>query len=199
MAVDAKIVKELRDKTGAPILDCREALQENNCEIEKAIIYLREKGIASASKKMGRETKDGKIISYIHPGDKLGVLVEIHCETDFVAKGQEFSEFGKNIAMHIAAASPRYLAKENVPEEVLNEERRIYRTQALNSNKPEKILEKIVQGKLEKFYGEACLLEQAFVKDDKMLIKNLIKSAIAKFGENISIGRFSRYKLGEAA
>jgi len=197
MAVDAKIVKDLRDKTGAPILDCREALEKSNCDIEKAIIFLREKGIASATKKMGRDTKDGRIISYIHPGDKLGVLVEINCETDFVAKGKDFIEFSKDIAMHIAAANPLYIAKEDVPEEALEKERQIFRVQAQNSNKPENVIEKIIDGKLGKFYSEACLLEQNFVKDDKMTVKDFVKIAISKFGENISISRFSRFKLGE--
>lgn len=198
MAVDAKAVKALRDKTGAPMLDCREALRETDCDIEKAIVYLREKGIASAGKKSGRATTEGKVISYIHPGDKLGVLVEIKCETDFVAKGKDFTEFAKDIAMHIAAASPRFLSKEDVSEDVLEAERQIYRTQAQNENKPEKIIDKIVEGKLGKFYAEECLLEQNFVKDDKVTIKDYIKSAIAKFGENISIGRFVRFKLGES-
>jgi elongation factor Ts len=199
MSVDAKMVKELRDKTGAPILDCREALNATGGDMEKATVYLREKGIASASKKMDRAMKDGRIISYIHPGDKLGVLVEIFCETDFVSKGKEFCDFAKDIAMQIAAASPRYLSKEDVPETVLEQERQIYRVQAQGTNKPANVIDKIVQGKLEKFYTEVCLLEQCFVKDDKMTIRDLVKSGIAKFGENISIGRFSRFKLGESA
>ncbi len=197
MAVDAKTVKVLRDKTGAPMLDCREALEKSGCDIEKAIVFLREKGIASASKKEGRATKDGKVVSYIHPGDKLGVLVEINCETDFVAKGPEFSEFTRDIAMHIAAASPRFLDTGDVPEDVLEAERAIYRTQAQNENKPENVVEKIIQGRIKKFYTEVCLLEQPFVKDDKVKIKDLLKSGIAKFGENISIARFVRFKLGE--
>ncbi len=196
MAVDAKTVKTLRDKTGAPILHCREALEKSDCDIEKAITYLREKGIASASKKMGRDKKDGKVVSYIHPGDKLGVMVEINCETDFVAKGEGFTEFARDIAMHIAAANPVYVSKEDVPEDVLEKERQIYKTQAQNSNKPEKVIEKIVEGKLGKFYSEVCLLEQVFVKDDKMTINVLIKSAIAKFGENIGVSRFARFKIG---
>ncbi len=198
MAVDAKTVKELRDKTGAGMMDCKEALEKCDCDLDKAVTYLREKGIASASKKSGRDTKDGKVVSYIHPGDKLGVIVEVNCETDFVAKGPEFGEFAKDIAMHIAAASPRYLAKEDVPEEVLEEERKILATQAQNENKPEKVIEKIVEGRINKFYQEACLLEQAYVKDDKVKIKDFVKSGIAKFGENISIGRFARFKLGES-
>jgi len=191
------MVKELREKTAAGMLDCREALNATNGDMEKAIVYLREKGIASASKKMDRALKDGRIFSYIHPGDKLGVLVEIFCETDFVAKGAEFTEFGKDIAMQIAAASPRYVSKEDVPESVLEQERQIYRVQAQGTNKPDNVIEKIVEGKLSKFYTEACLLDQPFVKDDKVAIRDFIKSGIAKFGENISIGRFARFKLGE--
>jgi len=152
MAVDAKQVKELREKTGAPMMDCREALAASGGDMDKAIVYLRQKGIASASKKMDRATKDGKIISYIHPGDKLGVLVEIFCETDFVAKSSEFTEFARDIAMQIAAANPRYLSKDAVPEEVLAQEREIYRSQAQGSNKPDHVIDKIVEGKLAKFF-----------------------------------------------
>ncbi len=199
MAVDAKAVKALRDKTGAPMLDCREALQETGCDIEKAIVYLREKGIASASKKSGRATKDGKVVSYIHPGDKLGVLVEINCETDFVARGEGFSEFAKDIAMQIAAANPRFLSQDDVPQDVIEEERKIYTTQALNEKKPEKVVEKIVEGRLKKFYTEACLLHQPFIKDDKLTVEDYVKSAIAKFGENIAIARFARFGLGDGA
>jgi len=198
-AVDAKMVKELRDKTAAPMMDCREALAASDGDMEKAIVFLRQKGLAAANKKMDRATKDGKIISYIHPGDKLGVMVEIFCETDFVARGNEFTEFARDIAMQIAAATPRYLAKEEVPESVLEQERAIYRTQAQGSNKPANVIEKIVAGKLEKFYSEVCLIEQPFIKDDKMTIRDVVKGAIAKFGENISIGRFARFKLGETA
>jgi elongation factor Ts len=198
MAVDAKQVKELRDKTGAPMMDCKEALAKSGCDMDKAIVYLREKGIASASKKEGRATRDGKVVAYIHPGDKLGVLVEINCETDFVAKGPAFGEFARDIAMHIAAAAPRFLAKEDVPAEVLAAERSIYATQAANENKPAAIIDKIVEGKLAKFYADVCLLEQAYVKDDKIKIKDFVKSGIAKFGENIGIARFTRFKLGDA-
>jgi elongation factor Ts len=197
MSVDAKTVKALRDKTGAPMMDCKEALSQTGGDIEKATVYLREKGMASAGKKAGRSTQDGKIISYIHPGDKLGVLVEINCETDFVAKGDEFGEFAKDIAMHIAAANPRFLTSEDVPESVLDEERAIYRTQALNENKPEKIVDKIVEGRLGKFYTECCLMDQPFVKNDKMTISEYVKSAVAKFGENIKIARFARFRIGE--
>ena len=199
MTVDAKMVKELREKTGAPMMDCREALVASDGDIGKAVVYLRQKGIASASKKMDRATKDGRIVSYIHPGDKLGVLVEIFCETDFVARSNEFNEFARDIAMQIAAANPRYLSTENVPEHVLEQEREIYRSLARSSNKPENVIEKIVNGKLEKFYTEVCLLEQPFIKDEKMTVRDVVKAAIAKFGENISIGRFVRFKLGENA
>jgi elongation factor Ts len=197
MGVDAKTVKELRDKTGAPMMDCKKALQECDCDMEKAVSCLREKGISSADKKSGRATKDGKIISYIHPGDKLGVLVEINCETDFVAKGEGFTSFAKDIAMHIAAASPQYLNKEDVPEDVIAKERQIYETQAKNENKPEKVIEKIAEGRIAKFYSEVCLLEQNFVKDDKVKINDFVKNAIAQFGENINIARFVRFNLGD--
>ena len=197
MGVDAKTVKELRDKTGAPMMDCKKALQECDCDMGKAVLFLREKGISSADKKSGRATKDGKIISYIHPGDKLGVLVEINCETDFVAKGEGFTSFAKDIAMHIAAASPQYLNKEDVPEDVIAKERQIYETQAKNENKPEKVIEKIAEGRIAKFYSEVCLLEQNFVKDDKVKINDFVKSAIAQFGENINIARFVRFNLGD--
>ena len=199
MAVDAKAVKELRDKTAAPMMGCREALEATGGDMEKAIIYLREKGIASASKKMDRQLKDGRVVSYIHPGDKLGVLVEVFCETDFVARGAEFIEFGRDIAMQIAAATPRYLTREEVPADVLEQERQIYRSQAEGSGKPAAVIEKIVEGKLQKFYSEVCLLDQPYVKDDKMSMQDYIKTGIAKFGENISVGRFVRFKLGESA
>ncbi len=197
MSVDAKTVKTLRDKTGAGMMDCKKALTETGGDMEKAIIYLREKGIASASKKSGRATKEGRIISYIHPGDKLGVLLEVSCETDFVARGEEFIEFVRDIAMHIAAAAPSYLTKDEIPGDVLEQERSIYRTQALNDGKPEKIVDKIVEGRISKYAAEVCLLEQPFVKDDKVKIRDFIKNGIATFGENISIARFVRFKLGE--
>jgi len=165
--------------------------------MDKAVSFLREKGISSADKKAGRATKDGKIISYIHPGDKLGVLVEINCETDFVAKGDGFTTFAKDVAMHVAAANPQYLSKEDVPEDVIAAEKQIYENQAKNDNKPEKVIEKIAEGRIAKFYTEVCLLEQNFVKDDKVKIKDLVKSAIAQFGENINIARFVRFNLGE--
>ena len=197
MSVDAKTVKALRDKTGAGMMDCKKALAETGSDMEKAIIFLREKGIASASKKSGRATKEGRIISYIHPGDKLGVLLELSCETDFVAKGEQFIEFARDIAMHIAAAAPSFLSKDEIPGDVLEQERSIYRTQALNDGKPEKIVDKIVEGRISKFAAEVCLLDQPFVKADKIKISDFIKNGIATFGENISIARFVRFKLGE--
>jgi elongation factor Ts len=199
MEVDAKKIKDLRNRTGAPILDCREALQATESNIEKAIIYLREKGIASAEHKKHRATLEGKIVSYVHPGDKIGVLIEVNCETDFVARSEQFRSFTKDLAMHIAAANPKYLRREDIPERVLEEERQIYRTQAQNMGKPEKVIEKIVNGKLEKFYCEVCFLEQTFVRDDKISIQELIKSVIANFKENITVNRFARFQLGEGS
>ncbi len=197
MSVDAKTVKTLRDKTGAGMMDCKKALAETGGDMEKAIISLREKGIASASQKSGRATREGRVVSYIHPGDKLGVLLEVNCETDFVARGEQFIEFTRDIAMHIAAATPRYLTKDEIPADVLEQERSIYRTQALNEGKPENIVDKIVEGRISKFAAEVCLLDQPFVKDDKVKISDFIKNGIATFGENISIARFARFKIGE--
>ena len=197
MSVDAKTVKTLREKTGAGMMDCKKALAETGGDMEKAILYLREKGIASASKKSGRATKEGRIISYIHPGDKLGVMLEVNCETDFVAKGEQFIEFTRDIALHIAAAAPSYLSRDDIPGDVLEQERSIYRTQALNDGKPANIVDKIVEGRISKFAAEVCLLDQPFVKDDKIKISDFIKNGIATFGENISIARFARFKVGE--
>jgi elongation factor Ts len=197
MSVDAKTVKTLRDKTGAGMMDCKKALAETGGDMEKAITYLLEKGIASASKKSGRATREGRVVSYIHPGDKLGVLLEVNCETDFVARGEQFIEFTRDIAMHIAAAAPRYLTKDEIPADVLEQERSIYRIQALNDGKPENIVDKIVEGRISKFAAEVCLLDQPFVKDDKIKISDFIKNGIATFGENISIARFARFKIGE--
>jgi len=197
MEIDAKTVKTLREKTGAGMMDCKKALAETGGDMEKAIIYLREKGIASASKKSGRATKEGRVATYIHPGDKLGVMLEVNCETDFVARGEKFIEFTRDIAMHIAAAGPRYLTKDEIPADVLEQERSIYRTQALNEGKPANIVDKIIEGRISKFAAEVCLLDQPFVKDDKVKISDFIKNGIATFGENISIARFARFKIGE--
>jgi len=197
MEIKASIVKNLREKTSAGIMDCKKALEETKGDIDKAIVYLRKKGLAAAAKKTGRISKEGIIETYIHPGGKLGVLLEVNCETDFVAKSPDFTEFVKNIAMHIAASNPLYLKREIVPEEVIEKEKEIYKTQALNSGKPEKIVDKIVDGKMEKYFSEVCLLEQPYVKDPELSVKELVDTLIAKIGENISIRRFSRYQLSE--
>jgi elongation factor Ts len=197
MAISAATVKELRDKTNAGMMDCKRALEEANGEIEKAIEILREKGIAKAAKKSGRATKEGLIASYIHPGDKLGVLVEINCETDFVAKTVDFKALVKDVAMQVAAASPLVVSREELSQEMIEKEKQIYKTQALNEGKPEKIIDKIVDGKVEKYYKEVCLLEQPFIRDQDKTITDLLNEAISKLGENMVIKRFCRYRLGE--
>ena len=195
--ISAAMVKELREKTGAGIMDCKGALKEKDGNLEEALVYLREKGLASASKKGGRITSEGVVASYIHAGGKIGVMVEVNCETDFVARTDAFVEFVKDIAMHIAAAAPVALAREDVAPEVVESERSIFRTQALDSGKPEKIVDKIIDGKIEKFFKENCLMEQAFVKDTDLSIEECIKQMITKTGENISIRRYTRYVMGE--
>ena len=197
MSVDAKTVKELRDKTGAGMMDCKKALAESGGDMEKAIDFLRTKGLAAAKKKAGRATNEGLVYAYIHPGGKVGVLVEIACETDFVARTEEFQKFCKDVAMHIAAASPLALRPEDLDPAVVEHEREIARQQALESKKPENIVEKIVEGRIAKFYKEVCLLDQAFVKDPNMTVKDLVDSMIGSLGENMSIRRFVRFQLGE--
>lgn len=197
MEIKSSVVKSLREKTSAGIMDCKKALEETRGDIDKAIDYLRKKGLAAAAKKTGRISKEGIIEAYIHPGGKLGVLVEVNCETDFVAKAADFVEFVKNIAMHIAASNPLYLKREFIPEEVIEKEREIYKSQALNSGKPEKIIDRIVDGKIEKYFCDVCLLEQPYVKEPELSVKELVDTLIAKMGENISIRRFSRYQLSE--
>ena len=197
MEIKASIVKCLREKTSAGFMDCKKALEETGGDIDKAIDYLRKKGLASAAKKTGRVSKEGIIESYIHPGGKIGVLVEVNCETDFVAKAADFVEFVKNIAMHIAASNPLYLKRENITAEVIEKERDIYKSQALNSGKPEKIIDKIVDGKIEKYFSEVCLLEQPYVKEPELSVKEVVDTLIAKIGENIAVRRFSRYQLSE--
>jgi elongation factor Ts len=197
MEISIESVKDLRQRTGAGVIDCKTALQEAQGNMEAAIDYLRRKGLATAAKKAGRIATDGLVSSYIHAGGKMGVLVEINCETDFVAKTEDFQAFVKNIAMHIAAANPQYIRREEIPEEVLERERTIYRTQALEAGKPQKVIDKIVEGKIERFYSEVCLLEQTYVKDADLTIKELLDAIIAKIGENISIRRFARFQLGE--
>ena len=197
MTISAQAVKELREKTGAGMMDCKKALAETDGDGEKAIAYLREKGIAKAAGKAGRATKEGVIFPYIHPGDKLGVLVEINCETDFVARTDDFRAFAKDIAMHIAASDPTSVRREDVDPKLVESEKQIYRTQAINEGKPEKILDRIVDGKIEKFYAETCLLEQPFVKDPEKTVSELVQEIIAKLGENMGIKRFIRFRLGE--
>jgi elongation factor Ts len=195
--VSANLVKELREKTGAGMMDCKKALSETEGDFEKAIDFLRQKGLATAAKRAGRIAAEGQIGSYIHAGGKIGVMVEVNCETDFVAKTDDFRNFAKDIAMHIAASNPLYVQRENVPAEVLEREREIYRAQAREARKPEKILDKIVEGKLEKYFGEVCLLEQPFIKDPDLAIQDLINGLIGKLGEKIEIRRFARFQVGE--
>ncbi len=197
MEIDSKQVKELRDKTGAPMMDCKRALQKANGDMEKALDYLREQGITKASQKAGRITREGLIYSYIHPGEKLGVLIEINCETDFVARTDDFRNLAKDMAMQVAASNPLFLRKEDVPAEIQEKEKEIYKAQALKEGKPEKILDKIIQGKLDKYYQEVCLLEQPFIKDEDRTVKQRIDETIGKLGENITVKRFIRFRLGE--
>jgi elongation factor Ts len=197
MGISASMVKQLREKTGAPMMNCKKALVESNGDIEKAVTYLREKNLVTISKKVGRETTEGIISSYIHPGSKLGVMLELNCETDFVAQNDDFKELSKNIVMHIAALSPLYTTREDVDPDILEKEKEIYITQAKNSSKPEKVWDKIVTGRMEKFFSDVCLMEQTYIKDDKLTITDVINELIAKLGENISIRRFIRYQLGE--
>ncbi|MDY7032501.1 MAG: translation elongation factor Ts [Thermodesulfobacteriota bacterium] len=197
MEITAVAVKDLREKTGAGIMDCKKALKETEGDVEQAIDYLRRKGLAEAAKKTGRVSKEGMIESYVHPGGKIGVLVEINCETDFVAKTSDFAEFTKNIAMQVAAATPLYLERKVVPEAVVEKERGIYKDQALESGKPVKVIDRIVDGKMEKYFSQICLLEQAYVRDPDVTVKELLDGLVAKLGENISIRRFTRYQLSE--
>ena len=197
-AISAAMVKELRDKTGAGIMDCKAALTENDGNIEAAIDFLRKKGIATAKKRAGRTASEGSIQSYIHMGGKIGVMVEVNCETDFVAKNDDFKDFAKNIAMHIAATNPVGITPEDVPEDIIEKEREIYRAQALETGKPENILDKIAEGKLQKFFKENCLLQQPYVRDPDMTVEDLLNENIGKIGENITIRRFCRFQIGES-
>jgi elongation factor Ts len=197
MEISMELIKDLRQRTGAGIVDCKAALQEAKGNVEGAIEYLRRKGLATAAKKAGRIAADGLVSSYIHAGGKLGVLVEVNCETDFVAKTEDFQAFVKNIAMQIAAANPQYVRREEIPAAVLEKERSIYRAQAMESGKPEKVIDKIVEGQMERFYSEACLLEQTYIKDSEQTIKEVLDALIGKIGENINVRRFARFQLGE--
>jgi elongation factor Ts len=199
MQIPAQLVKELRERTNAGFADCRAALVEAGGDIEKAIAVLRKKGQAAAAKKSMREASEGLVGSYIHAGGKIGVLVEINCESDFVARTEAFKQLCHDVAMHIAALDPRYVRREEVTQDMLDKEREIYRAQALATGKPEAVVDKIVNGKMEKFYEENCLYEQHYIKDESMSIGEMVKQAIAKLGENIVIKRFARFKVGEVA
>ena len=197
MRIDAKLVKTLRDKTGAGMMDCKKALVESDGNLENAVDYLRKSGMAKAEKKGVRETKDGLVYSYIHAGGRLGVLVELNCETDFVAKTDDFSDLGHNFAMQIAATNPMAIVRESIPEDVIAREKDIYTEQAKAEGKLDNIIEKMVEGRLNKFYQENCLLEQAYIKDPDKKVKDLLTELIATLGENISIKRFVRFAIGE--
>lgn len=199
MASNAQLVKELRDRTGAGVMDCKAALQETQGDLQAATEYLRKKGLADAAKRAHRETREGLVVAYIHPGAKLGVLVEVDCETDFVARTDAFQTLVKDLAMQIAAANPAWVAREDVPAAVIEKEREIYRSQMADQKKPAHVLDKIIEGKLEKFYGEQCLLEQAFIKDPsgKTRVKDLVAGINAKTGEHVVVKRFARFQVGE--
>jgi elongation factor Ts len=197
MSISAKLVKELRDKTAAGMMDCKKALTQTNGDIEKAVDYLRKKGIQSASSKFGRKASNGLIASYIHLDGKVGVLLEINCETDFVAKTPEFNELTKNITLQIAASNPKYVKREDVPEDIISKEKEVYFGQVENMNKPEKVINNIVEGKLNKYFKEICLLEQEYIRDTDKTVNQLILEAIAKLKENIVVRRFVRFQLGE--
>ncbi len=196
--ISAAQVKELREKTGAPMMDCKQALTEAGGDMEKAVVVLRKKGVSVAAKKAARVTSEGSVTSYIHAGGKIGVLVEVNCESDFVARTEDFKELAHDIAMHIAASDPKYVRKEDVTAADLAREKDIFLDQAIKSGKPQHIAEKMVAGKMEKFYEEVCLLEQPFIKDQTVSIAQLIATKIGKLGENISVRRFARFKVGEA-
>jgi len=197
--ITAQQVKELRERTGAGMMECKSALKETNGNIPEAEIVLRKRGISSANKKSSRATRQGLITHYIHPGGQLGVLIEVNCESDFVARTDDFQDLARDLAMHIAAADPQFIRKEDVSEEALAKEKDIQKARAMNEGKPEKVAEKIVEGRMAKFYEEVCLLEQPYVKEATMTVDQIIKSKIAKLGENISVARFARFKVGETA
>lgn len=197
MEVNATVVKELREKTGAGIMDCKKALTETAGDLDQAVDYLRKKGLAAAAKRSDRVAADGAVGAYVHPGGKIGVLVELNCETDFVARTTEFQALLKDIAMQVAAANPRFVRREDVSSEEFEKEKTIYRQQALESGKPEKVVDKIVEGKMDRFYSEVCLLEQPFIKDPDRKVADILNDAAARLRENIQIRRFARYTLGE--
>ncbi len=198
MNISATQVKELRDKTGAPMMDCKQALTESKGDVEQAIVWLRKKGVATAAKKASRATSEGSVASYIHAGGKIGVLVEVNCESDFVARTEDFQALLHDVAMHIAASDPKYIRKEDVTAEDYEREKDIYRSQAASTGKPPQVVEKIVEGKMSKFYEEVCLYDQPFIKEQTITVAQLIASKIGKLGENISVRRFARFKVGDA-
>lgn len=195
--IKAELVKELRERTGSGIMDCKKALQETEGNIEKAVVYLRERGLAAAAKKAGRATKEGIIEAYIHAGGKLGVLIEVNCETDFVAKTEDYQTLCRELAMQVAATNPTYVGRTDVPQETIDAEKSVLETQARNDGKPEKVIDKIVTGRLEKFYKDICLLEQPYIRDSEQTVQDLVNEYISKLGENIVISRFYRFKIGE--
>jgi len=197
MEITAAMVKELRTRTGAGMMDCKSALAESEGDVEKAIEYLRVKGLSKAAKKSDRTTAEGLVFSYIHPGNRIGVLLEVNCETDFVARTDEFQSFVNDLAMQVAAASPVAVTREEIPSNVIEKERELFRSQALEEGKPEKVVDKIVDGRVEKFYAEAALLDQVFVKDNDKKVRDLVNEAIASLGENIRVARFARFQLGQ--
>lgn len=197
MNVSAKMVKELRDKTGAGMMDCKKALQDTEGDLEKAVTWLREKGLSKAQKKAGRTASEGTIGSYIHMNNKIGVLVELNCETDFVAKNDKFKDFAKNLAMQVAATSPLSISPDELSQEFINKEKEIFLKQAMDEGKPEHIAEKIVEGRMNKYFKEVCLLQQAYIKDDSLTIQDLLNELVAVLGENIQIRRFTRMAVGE--
>lgn len=197
MAITSEMVKELRQATGAGVLNCKKALEASNGDLDKAVEYLREKGLAAAAKRADRAASDGVIGVYVHHGSRIAAMVELNCETDFVARTKEFQALAHDLAMQVAATQPQYLTRENVPPEVIETEKQIYRAQMANQNKPEHILDRIIEGKLEKLYQGDCLLEQPFIKDEDLTVDDLIKNAIARTGENIVLRRFVRYEIGE--
>jgi elongation factor Ts len=197
LEITTAMVKELRQVTGAGVLDCRKALQAADGDIEAAVASLREKGLAAVAKKSGRQASEGRVEAYVHPGNRVAVILELNCETDFVADTDEFGALAHDLALHIAFAEPEYLTREDVPDEVIEREKAVYRAQALEEGKPERILDRIIEGRLEKFYQQACLVEQLFVKDEDKSIQDLINDAVVRFGENVIVRRFAHYKVGE--
>ncbi len=195
--ITAELVKKLRERTGAGMMDCKKALQKSEGDMDKAVDILREQGVASAAKKSGRVVNEGIIYSYIHPGDRLGVLLELNCETDFVARTDDFKTLAKDISMQVAATNPLVTSREDLKEEFIQKEKDIYRAQAKSQDKPEKVIDRIVEGKLEKYFQEVCLLEQPFVKDEHKTVQEIITETIAKLGENITVKRFARFRVGE--